>query len=867
MAADQRKKRANTANLVGCTSRDQYRVKRKRLELPQHELNMRPNISLEWDNKKKSVVSKKEQIGIPRRHLNPFIETNPHGNNALADVFTVPQEIFELKNLSAVLSYEVWMSHLSEKERSFLSKFLPKEADPDTIVQELLAGNNFDFGNPFEKWGSSLCLGKLHPDNVVHEEQSLKVCKKSYYSDLEKYHNNMIDNLHTWKEKWASCKDPEVDILQNISRSRMHTEKSLLPSEIRFYDTEENLVATPESCSWANSEKAYSSDNQNVGMVQGESQRRKGFLNKAPDTSSGELKVVAIPRKGEKLQKRNFQYGDGAKYMSYIKVSKGQHERVKSSMKHASNSIQPRSLSNVLGSIEALNVQPFERFEEEERKKLHDYWLNLANKDIPECLVVWEKRQFHRLQVTQTLGENIKQKVELVKAAQDEEKEVSQVNLMELSDESDEEIPPTSKIEGMEKDDSDYLIQGQVDNEEAVHEMPTEMEDEKERKTDYIYEEQTHNEADMTEEEEDDNDADVPNHVFIQDNHQQLCNTPRVNSMIELSDPDFLPDPRQHPITPLNTNPRINSTDVNTSSAIVSGFSGNLSHVDIPLHGSYYQSSAANNGYASTQELSLEHPQFIPPEQPVQMLDHRQDKDSGRELSFFNSNTNQDQNELLQSLMRVRSSSLPYHHEQRHTGLHFQPRNDHLLIDAHQSLPLDIRQKRLNDLYMQQHNIQENIYSDGGRFATMSTRHDHHLPVNIHNFAPIQPQGLSQNWYTSENGARDVWPPFEGVNHNSRSSSDQTLFSVLNECNELRPVNYDPMGSTRRFIQTTGNYNGVGGSSSNAPNPLSYLSGHEPAGGGGGLKINNLGCIGLSQQNNSGVQESMIKPFSRSWNQ
>lgn len=107
MAADQQKKRVNAASLVGCTSREQYRVKRRKLQVKQHELNMRPTISLEWDNKKKSVVSKKEQIGIARRHLLPFIDPGSQSHSILGDVFSVPLEIFELENLSKVLSYEV----------------------------------------------------------------------------------------------------------------------------------------------------------------------------------------------------------------------------------------------------------------------------------------------------------------------------------------------------------------------------------------------------------------------------------------------------------------------------------------------------------------------------------------------------------------------------------------------------------------------------------------------------------------------------------------------------------------------------------------------------------------------------------------
>ncbi|KAL8546501.1 hypothetical protein ACS0TY_006296 [Phlomoides rotata] len=37
---------------------------------------------------------------------------------------------------------------------------------------------------------ASLCSGELHPDIVVHKEQSLKAMNKAYYSNLEKYHND-----------------------------------------------------------------------------------------------------------------------------------------------------------------------------------------------------------------------------------------------------------------------------------------------------------------------------------------------------------------------------------------------------------------------------------------------------------------------------------------------------------------------------------------------------------------------------------------------------------------------------------------------------------------------------------------------------
>ncbi|KAL0377238.1 UNVERIFIED_CONTAM: hypothetical protein Sradi_3029300 [Sesamum radiatum] len=784
MAADQRKKRVNSASLVGCTSREQYRVNRKKLQVQQHGLDMRPNISLEWDNKRKSVVSKKEQIGIRRRHLIPFVEPGPHAHSILADVFSVPEEIFELENLSKVLSYEVWQNHLSGSERSFLSQFLPKEPEADTIVRDLLAGDNFHFGNPFVKWGASLCFGELHPDYVLHEEQSLKASKKAYYLDLQKYHNDMIESLQTWKERWASCQDAEVDIMHNMWSSGKQAERSMRPSETRFDVNEEYVIATPESCSWANSEIAYSSDNQNLGMVLGESQRRKDFLNKISDNSSSGLKVTAGSKKGEKLQKRNFHNGDGTKYMSYIKVSKEQHERVKSSMKHAGNSIQPRSLNNVLGSIDSLNVE-------------------IGNSRYPSSFANWRKSQLQKKELALALGEEIGKKLEHQEAALHEEKEGSPNRQMELSDDTEEEIPPSSTFEN-----------------------------EKDMKSDYIFEERMHDDTEMIEAE------DAPRHVFIRDHNQKqiasVDNSPR-NTMITPSSPG--------------------------------GFSPSASDVLVgsDVHGFYYQSTAINAGYASAQELSIGHPQFIQ-EQTVRMLDmqtHRQDKDAGKNMLH-----RQPDDISLSSVLTLTKTEVNFLDTLGSRFIHH-----FLLMLSRRDLMISTCIRTFRRVF-----ILEAVLVCLDRITC----------PNIHDWAtvntvrmPVPPQShlnsgeLSQSWYTGENGTRDGWPSFEvavGVNHSlsSGSNSDQTLFSVLSECSELRPrASYDSMGSTERMVEA-GNYSGIGGgipSSSNflqqSPNPLNYLSGHEAA---AGIKINNLGWTGMPQQN-SGIQESMGKPFLRSWNQ
>lgn len=107
MAADQRRKRLNSVSGGGCSSLEQYKMKKRKLEPPQSGLNSKSHISLEWDENGKRVVAKKEQIGISRRNLKPFIGSSSVSRNVLADVFSIPQETFELENLTEVLSSEV----------------------------------------------------------------------------------------------------------------------------------------------------------------------------------------------------------------------------------------------------------------------------------------------------------------------------------------------------------------------------------------------------------------------------------------------------------------------------------------------------------------------------------------------------------------------------------------------------------------------------------------------------------------------------------------------------------------------------------------------------------------------------------------
>ncbi|KAI7999859.1 Nuclear factor related to kappa-B-binding protein [Camellia lanceoleosa] len=652
MAADQRKKRLTTASVT--SFQEKGREKRKKFGLLQCDLNVRSNISLKWDDKRKSVVAKREQISLKKGDLIPFIDYVPHCHNILADVLVVPHEIFELDNLKEVLSYEVWKTHLSENERNYLMQFLPMGAEMYQVVQELSVGDYFHFGNPFIKWGDSLCSGNLHPDAVLHQEQCFKTSKKSYYSELKKYHKgyvilmsylffllcivhcvlncffalnwmvtivyafccSMVGNLLTWKEKWASCKDPEKEIVRKIWRSRKQVERNMSTdaNEYRFHDAEDNFAAMSESGSWATDEKAgSSSDDQNLMRKHGELQTR--------------------PRKEKNLHKQNMQCGDGSKYMSYIKVSKEKHQRLRSSMKNSSNSIQSRSLNHVLGNLDTFHVQPFEVFEKEERKKLHEHWLQLVNRDLPVAFANWRTWQIKKWQMVQSLDREMEENLKSVK--EDEEKETALNMLLDLTDNRAADFEATITVEVEEKGTSDSLIQEQIDDGAENHNPDIALED---------VQGLTDNEAAKHVPTIEDDNESLP--VSTQNQHLQPI--PSLNGRHEFSPMDLDSD----------NNVNVETDDIPHN---VSESAENLNHVDIAV--------SQGDPLSSTKQLArrIDLESDNQEDGTEKALLHRQPI----ERPCFNPDKEvQDRNELLQHFFKAQDG-LPYRHEQKQKGLDF----------------------------------------------------------------------------------------------------------------------------------------------------------------------------------------------------
>ncbi|KAB2610056.1 hypothetical protein D8674_018088 [Pyrus ussuriensis x Pyrus communis] len=867
MAADQRRKRVNGVIIASCNSREQHKAKKKNIELLQDDSNIKPHISLEWDGNQNMVVAKRYQIGISRRTLRPFVDSAFNSHNTLADVFAVPEGIYDLENLEDVLSYEVWNTHLSEIEKNHLMQFLPSGAEAEEVVQALLAGGCFDFGRPFLKWGASLCSGDFHPDAILRREQCLKKDKKTFYNELQMYHNDMIAYLQKLKERCASCKDPEQEIVQNMWRLRNDVEKQIFShaNESRSHELEENAIITSESCSW---EKACSSDNQISSVNKGgdfrNRIREKGFLkDKGRNllvTPDGAHNAGGRSKKADNLHKRNNYSSDGAKYMSYVKISKKQYEIVKR-LKQSGKSIQSRSLNRILGNLDSFDVQPYEVFLEEEQKKLHQHWLQLAIKDIPAAYANWIEMHLQRRQMTNSLEKDMKRRLKPLIEDDEGDHNLESVLQDKIA------IEATKRQSPMEDDERSVpsFPQGDEYN-------PTDMEEDNSREKLTGGHECNPADIDSYEHFSTESDNDSEKHIIIESDHS----------------PPNVPDYAEY----------LNTADTAVSQGAQLCASGDAwKAVNVPH--SYYDSTTSH-AYSSASELSLAHLQVNEVQQThlVAMESDLPVGDSGKDLlhiqsenGSFSSYQNQDRNELLQSLFKGQSM-LSYNTEKKQTGLDFRtPANVfmgrfpvHFEEQQHQSLPLEQGQKRESEVYMQPR-LSENVYSDGGGY--INSRPEHPAAVDVQDWAvnsvrmprPLQShldggEMLSHNWFSGEHQVHGGWSASGGTSVTSQTigngtNADQSLFSVLSHCNQLRSSSpYQHVASTEQFFSSR-SYGTVGGATPRIGNvvpqaghELDYLGGREAA---TPMMHDDMQWMNLPRQN-SGLRDPMGKPFLRSWN-
>ncbi|KAK4803041.1 hypothetical protein SAY86_001244 [Trapa natans] len=829
MAADQRRKGLN-GDVADASLRDKSRGKKKQMgSVESNGFRVKPHASLEWDASRRRVIARREQIGLSWRKLRRFAEPLPLGHKILADAFDVPLELFELENLGGVLSYEVWQTCLSERERRFLAQFLPRETEPQQTVKQLLAGENFHFGNPFLDWEASLQSGSLHPDTVIHWEQSLKSEKRAYYFELHKYHNDMVGSLLKMKERWQSSSDLEKEYNQKMMRPRKVKEKkfsSVDPSE--FQELDDSFAGTSKSSSLDAEEKTSYSDEQidsfkNTGQLHKKITKKGSIKHNSGNHSASDNALVyeAKSIKGVRLKKRNIVYNDGTQYMSCVKISKQQHELAKS-MEKSGSSIQPRSL----GNLSNLHIQPYEVFVEEQEKKLHDHWLRMANHDLPLAYGIWNDVHSQRRQMMRLLEQELLEKN--YSLGKDCDRDISE-----------SEPLPQRWNQGIDE----RLI---MEDDKNFHSCPSE--DQKDfREEDYAssVEDDEGSIGFINHQKGDDGRA---AHQFVAKSHDGSPSSDInmvTGMMLDPNDansgPDSPDDPFLNQVPPSSSrNPSFNQVgpELNSGSSPrdVTAYSGNLNGGDLidtdqvpPSQSSdiwqpvsnassmpltYYDSSFVGCQFNSAAEIPVQ--SSLSPsdgeQRAPQWIDigsdlHGQPQQLHRDPnSFVSYPSHLDQNELLQSIFNGQQGML-------------YPGNSNSIQKQLTPINFQLPSTGLTETYGHgmHNNIQQSISTgsmlssvDGSRFLMQGPQEEHHmLPTSDSSIqawgnqiqSTIQPpQTLPvPNWFPNSNehqvrgGGWDTTTC--GPSQTNNVMIDQSMYGILPHCNQLpsRPLPFDSM--------------------------------------------------------------------------
>lgn len=902
MAAGQQKKRLHASSVVSCDLQERFGTRKKRnVVSPPNFLNIKAHITLEWDEHQQKVFAKREQIGITWRNLGPFVNPLPPHHSALADVISIPQEVFGLEDLSGVLSYEVWETQLSETEKSFLTQLLPRGTDASQVVQSLLTGENLYFGNPFQKWSVSLCSGELHPDAILCQERRFTASKKSYDSELQEYYNeylddNVVENLQKLKEIWTGRDGLERDIVEKMWR-QVYAEK--------------------------------------CGNISAASERPK---------------VVAYSGKEDKPVRLFVRSGDGAKYMSYFKITKKQHQLVKGIKQP--DGIKSKCLNHILGDIESLQVQPYEVYEEEENKKLHEHWLHVSNKDVPFAFKQRTerrlKRKHWRRSLEQELQEYISLNIQDVKgtpigllirdrgmgevneavmttshsskgsthlraSSHNVYHEIEHVNSEEkgnleiftpedlspvLSEFQDEQNPqePLQQIPLLNgHNDPGVMNTGSGEDRQEIFKpedgtpvLPTFMGDAKRREA------------------SEPNDlCSVKKSVSYYTDSLSLKRIPSLNGHHELDPLDVELGERSEEIRKPDGGMRMCSQFVENIDATGVAVqqqvpSAKDEWLEMGLPDSYHDHIPVTHAYTSSNGLSLGQQHFVR-EQPAHLIDldteiikgddsetllhaPSDDMTSGFHInsagSFSSSYANQDRNELFHP-----SGLLPFQaNDQKQINLQYLGRHDLLLESGHlqeqqQQLLEQRQQMRERDYYMQRV-VHKNMYASSGRFTPSSQQF--FSPVNMQNWVvnpttetttlharSIGREPSSENPSSAGHQADVGWSNMD-VSSSSQYlgtgiNADGSLYSVLSQFNKTQALPHsmpeipEPGVGPRKVGGGSFSSNGI--VFPHTGHQLNYSSGHEA---GSTMKINNTSWGDLPQQT-SGLHDSVGKPFLRSW--
>ncbi|CAN7141140.1 unnamed protein product [Brassica rapa subsp. narinosa] len=603
-------------------------------------------------------------------------------------------------------------------------------------------------------------------------------------------------------------------------------------------------------------------------------------------------------RNKDKLPKHSIQQTDGAKYMSYLKISKKQYQIV-TSMKQSGKSIQSKALNKILGNINNLDVQPYGVFVEEEQKKLNAHWLQLV-KDLPTSYVIWRKLQLQKRDVISSLERELKDKLNpWMEVCSEKPLQKHNVQLDLRNYDGDSLDPNQSGDLAPDVEDLGSLDQVSAKNQSLSKESSSD--------SDQITD--SGRCLQVGEHPSQVSSPDCDNSINMEDTEANDYSS-SINGQ-SLPQAPFPSEPHASDLGDANpSDERLPSTSSSHGDELQYCSGGDVWQ---PVGGTR-QSYVGRQAYTPSGGLSIiHHPEggeeeknyFIEPDMPEE-VDRRKTLQPGANTSFGSFPSN-DQNELLQSLFKgqggVASHSLlkvPLNEEHKQImPIGFQQEGSNNLMEGNQfsgqfqhqmsaPQPLPQDQPRQVDIYGQG-SLPDNIYCDGRGF--LMPRPDWNASVAQLGVTTQPPLNtgplLNQNWQF-----KSMWANTNGVSQSSHtgserdmnllrvatnpeqmihrgSSPDQSLFSVFSQCNQLRRSRsaLEPESSSAQVnyeMLMGGGTTQAGSSLAQPTNPLDYLSGsNNPA----ATSLMPDDAVWMNQsRENSGLHDPLGKLYPRSWN-
>ncbi|KAJ1269039.1 hypothetical protein BS78_07G179600 [Paspalum vaginatum] len=133
----------------------------------------------------------------------------------------VPYGLYDLHELTEVLSLETWNSCLTEDDRLCLAAYLPDMEQHDfvTTMKELFRGDDMFFGSPLRSFFLRLNGGLYSPQVSQARELLMRLQRRRHYHSLKLYHNSMVGKFASM-HKLLRSSDSSASVRDKVPTTR-----------------------------------------------------------------------------------------------------------------------------------------------------------------------------------------------------------------------------------------------------------------------------------------------------------------------------------------------------------------------------------------------------------------------------------------------------------------------------------------------------------------------------------------------------------------------------------------------------------------------------------------------------------------------